>query len=65
MTRDEFLKKLNAIVERDIAYKEHKASSSYENSPSETHSEADMLLLEYINDLEITDAFLSLTRWYS
>ena len=34
-------------------------------NPDKNHSEADGLLLEYINDPEVTEAFLEIMRWYS
>lgn len=32
--------------------------------PKDGHYEADILLLDYINDEEITEAFQNLERWY-
>lgn len=29
------------------------------------HEKADQLLLDYINDADIAEAFLALTRWYA
>ncbi len=34
-------------------------------NPEYSHEVADDLLLEYINDPEIAEAFLELERWYS
>lgn len=36
-----------------------------EMNPESGHSAADDLLLKYINDPEITEAFESLTKWYA
>ena len=33
--------------------------------PEKSHKRADELLLRYINDEEITEAFENLIRWYS
>jgi len=34
-------------------------------SPEENHMEADELLLSYINDAEITEAYRLIKKWYS
>jgi hypothetical protein len=33
--------------------------------PESSHGEADGLLLEFINDREVTEAYNALTRWYA
>lgn len=50
MTKDELLEILKDS-------KEHDAEIS--------HEDADEALLKYINDPEITEAFMAMTRWYS
>lgn len=57
MTKEELIEKLNAIngkrgVER-----------FYDNENG--HIEADELLLEYIADKDITDAFEAVEKWYA
>jgi len=52
MTKDELLAKLHEC-----------ATSKYD--PETTHEDADEALVEYINDPEIAQAYLSLTRWYA
>ena len=53
MTRDELLKKLLALVaETGTDFKKR-------------HEEADYLLVTYIDDREIADAFAEIGKWYS
>ena len=46
------------VIERLLALQ---ASSDHEQA----HIEADHLLLRYISDDTLTDAYMSLTRWYT
>lgn len=52
MTRDELLEQLNQIVMNN-------------GCPDDNHKEADLLLLRYINDHEITMAFTEIEKWYA
>jgi len=52
--RDEIKKKLKSISEGDFPGDEEKA-----------HIEADKLLLELINDPEITEYFNNIEKWYA
>ena len=62
MNKLELIEQLNKI---------HKASKDWRDaditdlSPDEGHEIADRLLLKYINDEEITKAFLQIERWYA
>ncbi|MCK9556366.1 hypothetical protein M0R36_11250 [bacterium] len=51
MTKDELIKRLNEIKD--------------EGGGEGGHMEADDLLLEYINDPDISKAFNEIERWYS
>ncbi len=51
MTREELLAKITVL-------------KGYDN-PQNAHIEADEALLEYINDVEISDAFYGIHKWYS
>jgi hypothetical protein len=51
MTKEELLVKLRDLVE--------------DNPGEENHMEADGLLLEYINDPEITEAYRAIDKWYA
>lgn len=57
MTRDELLKLLQRIGQEGI-----EPEGKYEESD---HIAADNALLNFINDAEITEAFLSIKKWYS
>jgi len=52
MSKEELLKKLKAL-EEEIA-----------SDPEASHCLADSLLLEYIGDPEITQAYRKVDRWY-
>lgn len=51
MTRERLLQLLNQL--------------SLSKTPEEDHLTADQLLLEYINDNEISEAFDNIRKWYS
>lgn len=53
MTKPELLQQLEELKTLSIA------------EPDSAHSEADMVLLEYINDPDISEVFLNIKRWYS
>ena len=62
--RDEIkarLKELAEYSEIDWGQKENR----HLGIPLEWHEEAGMLLLELINDPEITEYFIKIERWYS
>lgn len=52
MTKDELVAKLNAIAAAN-------------DDPEEDHHWADELLLDFIDDDEVRQAFLRITRWYA
>jgi hypothetical protein len=54
MTRDELLAKLRELGNEDDA-----------RDPEADHARADDLLLEYINDPEIAEAFNAFDKWYA
>ncbi len=62
MNRNDLIKKLNKLVEKSEIYYE---DTKLTGDPSEWHEEADELLLEYINDEEITETYRKIERWYS
>lgn len=58
MTKDELLKALKEINDRqyfDLGF----------TDCDEDHQEADKLLLEFINDEEVTKIFLDIEKWYA
>lgn len=63
MDRKELLGKLNALVAKSEIY----AAEPFkiDGDPSDWHEEADKLLLEYINDSEITQLFEKIEKWYA
>lgn len=50
MTKAELLEKLKELTESDY--------------PEMTHREADDLLIDFINDTEIKEAFEAIAKWY-
>ena len=58
MTKHELLKQLQVIKK-----KQEESTTGY--GIDDDHVEADSLLLDYIDDKAITDAFLSIERWYA
>lgn len=50
VSKEELLRKLSALVGQD---------------PEEAHARADLLLLEYIDDPAIADAFDAIDKWYA
>lgn len=63
MEREELLEKLNELIYKSEIY----ASEPFkiDGDPDDWHREADSLLLKYINDKEISEAFFNIERWYS
>lgn len=60
MDKTELLEKLKLLKDRKFVY------GNYETIDCESnHIDADNLLLEYINDKDITDAFEQIKKWYS
>ena len=57
MTKEELIEKLKAIEGK------HKTERFYDSENG--HVEADDLLIEYINDKEIADAFEEVSKWYA
>lgn len=53
MTKQELIEKLKQIAHE------------HEGDPEVAHIEADNALLEYINDMEIIEAFDSIAKWYA
>ncbi len=51
MTKEELCAKLRDLAESD--------------DPEAAHAKADKLLCQYIGDVEVSEAFLSITRWYA
>ena len=50
MTKEELIKKLNECAK---------------NEPEAAHGDADDLLIEYINDKEIAEAYDNVPKWYA
>lgn len=57
MKKNELIEKLQQIIGRQ-------ATSDFRNF-DEDHIEADNLLLEYIDDEEVTACFEAIERWYA
>jgi hypothetical protein len=53
MTKDELLRELARLRDEE------------RGDPEVAHSEADDALLEYINDVDITEAFGAIEKWYA
>lgn len=56
MTKDELLTKLQDLRFKGIAL-------AYD--PEDSHAAADKLLLDYINDEQIADAYNNIEKWYA
>lgn len=52
MTRDELLRRLTELGQPPV-------------DPERAHGEADDALLEFINDLEIAQAYNAIEKWYA
>lgn len=61
MTKEELLKTLKEICNK---INEAEESSGYYDLES-SHLEADNLLLEYINDEAVTEAYNDIDKWYA
>ena len=61
LTKEALLQNLRTVEQRHMITLFDRERVDYETS----HYEADLLLLEYINDEEIKAAFLALGRWYA
>lgn len=71
-TDEPYVDKIKAIVEkgdskisREDLLRKLKELSELKHDPEVAHSEADELLLSYINDPEIEKAFEEVPKWYS
>jgi len=60
MNKEELINSLNAIANRQ---KEGFGNNKFYGSCEDEHMEADNLLLNYINDSEVSKAFESIERW--
>ena len=61
ITKKQLIKDLTKLAELSINWKDEVKPYI---SPEEAHYNADLLLLNYINDEEITKAFENIERWY-
>lgn len=61
MTKEELIEKLKAIKAEQV---KNRISDSY-CDPEADHLNADELLLEFINDPEVTKAFEYIEKWYA
>ena len=63
MNKEELIKKLNILIDKSEIY----CSEPFKinGDPSDWHLEADELLLSYIDDPEITQAFAKIEKWYA
>ena len=59
MTRDELIEGLNKIQEKQ----ENPEYPNYYQTPG--HEDADELLLKYINDEQVSEAFYNIEKWYA
>ena len=71
-TDEPYVDKIKAIVEkgdskisREDLLRKLKELAELKHDPEVAHSEADELLLSYINDPEIEKAFEEVPKWYS
>jgi hypothetical protein len=71
-TDEPYVDKIKAIVEkgdskisREDLLRNLKELAELKHDPEVAHSEADELLLQYINDPEIEKAFEEVPKWYS
>lgn len=62
MDRTTLINKLNKLVKKSIIYGDKPFSVS--GDPSNWHKEADELILQYLNDHEISDLFDKIEKWY-
>jgi hypothetical protein len=63
LNKPELLGKLNELIQKCEQYATEFRPG--EGDPSDWHEEADNLLLEYIDDQDITEAFNAIEKWYS
>jgi hypothetical protein len=63
MDKEELVKKLKELKELKI--KSNLFGLQDEHDTEKAHIEADKLLIEYINDKDIKDAFDGIHKWYS
>ena len=63
MDRIELVKILKELVDKSEIYAED--PFSVEGDPSDWHEKADKIILDYLNDNEISDLFNRIEKWYS
>ena len=63
LNKQELLIKFNELIDKSEQYATQFRPA--EGDPSDWHMQADALLLEYINDAEISKAFIDIEKWYS
>lgn len=74
MTKEELVDRLIRL--RDMTINEHRLEDGEQpygeaeqwangNDPEEAHKKADAALLAFINDADVSTAFLALHRWYA
>jgi hypothetical protein len=62
MKRLKLIQNLKKLVDKSEIYASD--PNKVDGDPSNWHREADMYLLEFINDTEITEEFNKITKWY-
>jgi hypothetical protein len=63
MDKEELLRELIEVIKQQSDQREHSESGYCDCEDG--HMYADLLLLEYIDDERITDAFDRIDRWYA
>jgi hypothetical protein len=64
VTKDELIRKLRS-VEMDTAIRDKDYGPGLHIDSERAHHVADQLLIEFINDPEVTQAFEEIRKWYA
>lgn len=65
MKRKELVRKLEEIRKNQERYKDEPFSEFFKFDPEVDHEKADQLLLDYIDDPEVTQVFYDIHKWYA
>lgn len=65
MTNKELVDKLEAIRDHQEKYRGVMLAEYFNFDPEEDHMNADQLLLDYIDDPEVTQVFYDIKKWYA
>jgi hypothetical protein len=53
------------MTKAELAARLHDVASTCNGDPEHAHAEADALLLSYIGDADVTEAFDAVEKWYA